>query len=252
MRHRFIMPRGRLVRAGPTFSSVAAHLVLIGWLLAAPRPASKPVVYEQPHNVERVAYLATPLFYGSMPPEPSPAPAATRRGPERAPRPLIPDLRSLDALQASLRVPIELPPVNPAPDFAGMAAGSISFGIGGNGDASLARTVFGRTDRARMSGDAYLAWVVEKQVRPRRNNPIPRYPEPMRRRSIEGSFIVRFVVDSTGRVLRDDITFPPGMHRLFAESVRDAILRSRYSPAELDGHPVRQLVEQQFIFVMGR
>lgn len=69
---------------------------------------------------------------------------------------------------------------------------------------------------------------------------------------MEGSFLVRFTVDSTGRVSRDDIDFPAGMHRLFVESVRDAIVHSRYFPAELGGRRVRLRVEQRFVFVMAR
>jgi hypothetical protein len=69
---------------------------------------------------------------------------------------------------------------------------------------------------------------------------------------VEGAFIVRFVVDSSGAVPADRIEFPSTMHRLFVGAVRTALLKSHYAPAMIAGHVVAQQVIQEFRFEMGR
>jgi hypothetical protein len=70
--------------------------------------------------------------------------------------------------------------------------------------------------------------------------------------SVEAAFVVRFVVDSTGRIRDKSLEFPGKAHPLFVDAVRRALLRSRYLPAEVDGRRVAQLVSQEFIFRMER
>ena len=99
---------------------------------------------------------------------------------------------------------------------------------------------------------AYTQDVVEKTVWPLRDNPRPRYPAELQRAGIEGSVLVQFVVDSTGRVDAKTLAFPNDAQPGFLRAVKDALLRSRYFPAELAGMRVRQLVQQQFTFVIAR
>lgn len=99
---------------------------------------------------------------------------------------------------------------------------------------------------------AYSADVVEKTAWPREDNPRPRYPDVLKRAGVEGSFLVEFVVDTTGRVDPKTLSFPKTAHPAFLQAVKDVLLRSRYFPAELAGMRVRQLVSQQFTFVIAR
>jgi protein TonB len=99
---------------------------------------------------------------------------------------------------------------------------------------------------------AYTADVVERVAWPQQDNPHPRYPDVMQRQGVEATFVVQFVVDSTGRVDAKTLDFPKATHPAFLRAVRDALLRSRYLPAELAGIRVRQLVQQQFTFVIAR
>jgi TonB family protein len=100
--------------------------------------------------------------------------------------------------------------------------------------------------------NAFTQDVVEKTAWPMRDNPRPQYPGELQRRGIEGSFVVQFVVDSTGRVDAKTLSFPSDAQPMFLRAVKDALLRSRYLPAELAGTRVRQLVMQQFSFVIVR
>ncbi|HEY2378770.1 MAG TPA: energy transducer TonB [Gemmatimonadaceae bacterium] len=101
-------------------------------------------------------------------------------------------------------------------------------------------------------GNAYSSDVVEKVAWPERGNPKPRYPESLQRQGVEGSFVVEFVVDSTGKVDEKSLNFPSATHPMFLRAVKDALLHSRFFPAELAGMRVRQLVQQQFSFVLVR
>jgi protein TonB len=99
---------------------------------------------------------------------------------------------------------------------------------------------------------AYTQDVVERVAWPHRDNPRPRYPAELQRAGIEGSLLVQFVVDSTGRVDEKTLSFPSDAQPGFLHAIRDALVRSRYFPAELAGMRVRQLVQQQFSFVIAR
>ncbi len=101
-------------------------------------------------------------------------------------------------------------------------------------------------------GGVYRAEAVDRIVSPFANNPTPVYPRSLESMGVEADFTVMFVVDSTGRVDEGTLEIPKSVHRLFADAVRYALLRSRYFPAQLAGHSVRQLVAQEFVFRMRR
>ena len=93
---------------------------------------------------------------------------------------------------------------------------------------------------------------VEMAAAPRPGNPAPAYPTALRAAQIEGTVVARFVVDTSGLAEPKSITFPEATHSQFAEAVRESLLRSRYLPAMIAGHRVRQLVEQHFAFTLTR
>ena len=76
----------------------------------------------------------------------------------------------------------------------------------------------------------------------------PVYPPTLMAKGIEGSVLATFVVDITGRP--DLETYIPleATDSLFAKAVRDALPRMKFRPAKINDKPVRQLVEQRFLF----
>jgi TonB family protein len=112
----------------------------------------------------------------------------------------------------------------------------------------IAEILMARGALIRPENGLYTSDNVEVSVAPKSGNPLPRYPTALRDMGVEGSFVVHFVVDSTGKVPDDKIDFPSSMHRLFADAVRTALRRSRYFPARIGGQPVAQLVAQEFRF----
>jgi protein TonB len=76
----------------------------------------------------------------------------------------------------------------------------------------------------------------------------PGYPGILSSSGIEGSARFRFVVDTGGRVEMATVEMIAASHSAFAQSVRNTLPRMRFTPARVDGHAVRQLVELPFEF----
>jgi TonB family protein len=102
------------------------------------------------------------------------------------------------------------------------------------------------------SGSPYLAEQVEVQVAIARNSPVPAYPSVLRSTSIAGEARFRFVVDTAGRVELSTVERVSSTHDAFAFAVRGTLPRMRFTPARVDGKPVRQLVELPFVFRVTR
>ena len=76
----------------------------------------------------------------------------------------------------------------------------------------------------------------------------PAYPDSLQRLGIEGSVTAQFVVDTTGRAADSSFVIIDATHPRFAQSVREALPRMLFRPAELTGVKIRQLVQQTFRF----
>ena len=89
---------------------------------------------------------------------------------------------------------------------------------------------------------------VDKPVMPARGSSTVRYPEDLRNRGVSGCALVQFVVDTMGRADTATYHVLKASHTEFAQAVRNALPRFRFTPAEVRGHKVRQLVQQPFDF----
>lgn len=109
----------------------------------------------------------------------------------------------------------------------------------------------GGADTARSApaagGRAYQAFEVDRPaaiVKPA----TPKYPSDLQRDGIAGSVQVEYVVDSTGKADMTTFKVLATRHNLFTAAVRDAVSKLRFTPAELGGRKVRQVVTQEFSF----
>ena len=93
---------------------------------------------------------------------------------------------------------------------------------------------------------------VEKPALAAPGNAQPTYPERLRTAGVEGSVLMRFVIDTTGAVERASITVVRTDHGLFASAVRSVLMTHRFFAAEAGGRKVRMLVEQRFDFAIDR
>lgn len=77
---------------------------------------------------------------------------------------------------------------------------------------------------------------------------VPLYPRVLELKGIEGSALVRFVVDTDGRADIETFRIVEESHRLFGQAVRDALPRMKFRPALMGEKTVRQLIEIPFGF----
>jgi TonB family protein len=101
-------------------------------------------------------------------------------------------------------------------------------------------------------GAIYTEATVDRMVAPSAGNPSPAYPARLASAGVEGDALVRFVVDTAGRVEPASVEILSASHALFAASVRRWLGQTRYSPALVQGRPVRQLVQQRVGFSLAR
>jgi TonB family protein len=103
-------------------------------------------------------------------------------------------------------------------------------------------------DAATTSDRPLAASEVDEAAQPLAGSLVPIYPEPLRRASVERDARIRFIVDTTGRVLASSVTVVSASHELFTAAARAAVLRARFKPARVRERVVQQLVEQPFSF----
>jgi TonB family protein len=234
---------------GTTFST-AAHGALIALAVASTGSTFSSVQERRAASPERITYVVTRRL------EPAP-PARTQRAdaersaaapPTLATDAVMPDLTAVqDAVSKAIQIPDAVPNLSDITNAWLSREDDLS-----HAGTSVAGLMLARTGYVRPENGIYTESMVERSVEPRHGNPTPNYPRILQDMGIEGDFVVKYVVDSTGVVMEDRIEFPSAMHRLFAEAVRAALRRSRYNPASIAGARVPQMVIQEFRFTIGR
>lgn len=76
----------------------------------------------------------------------------------------------------------------------------------------------------------------------------PAYPDELRKERAVGDVQARFVIDDKGRVDMRTLRIVSSPDYRFTEAVRDAIRQAHFRPARIGGHPVRWLVDRDFVF----
>ena len=263
--------------------SVALHALLIGGaIVGTGRAMLPPREKVEEHPILYVATPPPPKVYVAPEPLPEvkkqPAPKTPRVAPRpapppprRTPTPPAPTPRAAPVPQAvtapivaPIRVPTSVPAVDlkaiptvsdvvasiPAPDPGKVVAAATGGGSRSSSDGDVDGGRSGGTKGGLGSGDAGRAYnenQVDRAVVVTRPAS-PRYPDALRSVSVTGEVMVQYIVDTRGRVERGSIRILSSTHKLFADAVRAALMEMRFRPAEAGGQPVRQLVEQPFVF----
>lgn len=221
-------------RAGGTIVSVAVHTAAIALAIVTTARATAVTLTDEPRH-HPIVYQVLPTHTDA---------SANHISGKPLPGTYVPLVRRY--LVPPVTIPTGLPPIDVSSK--GVEQPPIDFGGGG----SLGGGVVDRAGLGSPSGGVFTERLVDKAAAARPGNPAPIYPAALRSAQIEGTVLARFVVDSVGRAESASIEFPEATHPQFAEAVRQSLLRSRYLPAMLQGHPVRQLVEQRFAFTLAR
>jgi len=218
---------------GGSMLSVVVHAGIVGALVVATAQATVVHVAEQRETAVK--------FSTVTPPPTPPAPTAPRIFTA------APNAKGFTVLRTPIDIPTSLPTVNlnvpptNLDDFTG---------IGKPGGRT--NGVAGATGVAPALNGVFLEREVERPVAVLPGTAGPAYPEMLRAAGIEGQVMAQFVVDSTGRVDLSSFTVLDSQHPLFIASVRSALSRMRFLPAEARGARVAQLVQQSFQFSVRR
>lgn len=211
-------------RRGSTMVSVMTHASLITAAVVA-TTSNGPVPIAAPPRTEVVYFTPPP------PPAPSPGTPGASSAPPRGGLTFDPPVLD-DSFPRVPPGPIDFTPSTIDPSVAS-EIGSSGFSPGAT----------------RPSGDGiFHENAVDRAVSPRPGNPAPAYPDQLRSSGLQGTVIVRFVVDTSGAVEPSSVTILETTHAAFAAAVRAWLPRTRYVAAELAGRRVRQLVQQRVEF----
>jgi protein TonB len=138
-------------------------------------------------------------------------------------------------------VPSEIPPVDGNTDFdlrdyTGIGTPGGAFdGLRGEVAPDLSQT--------------FAAMAVDEPPR-RIAGPLPRYPEVLRQAGIEGTVVLQFVVDTTGRVEESTIEVLRTTNRAFVAPAVVVVTKSLFRPGRMRGRAVRVLVSLPIGFAL--
>lgn len=102
--------------------------------------------------------------------------------------------------------------------------------------------------RPNNSPQPYFEFQVEKQARQIPGSGNLRYPDILRTANVQGEVLAQFVVDADGRYEPQSFKALKSSHELFTQAVLAALPEMKFSPAEVRGSRVRQLIQQPFTF----
>jgi len=207
-----------------TLASAAAHAALITAAVLATAQTQAKVFDPVPQD---------PIIYVA-PIEPAPSPAGpTSTWPTLPTRGPV-----IDIPRIPVPGPVDLSRTTIDPTVIGEIRGGSSLSVPGGPSGP--------------SSGIYSEATVERTVLPWSRNPTPVYPSHLRASGLQGTVVVRFVVDTSGVVEQGSIAVLEATHVAFADAVRAWLPRTRYFPAEVSGRHVRQLVQQRVEFQLER
>lgn len=200
--------------------------------------------------------IAGAVIFTSHAPAPR-APSAqvvmTYVAPTARPRPAMPippGVAPIAAVPTVINVPLTVPDAIPPVDLLRAAIHTDQPFVFRVGASSLAGTAGAAT--ASDPGSARLVHQVEVPVALDTRSPMPRYPQLLKESGVEGATLVRFVVDTLGRVEQGTVRVVESTHPAFALAVQAVLPQMRFAPARIGDRKVRQLVEFPLEFRLRR
>jgi protein TonB len=174
--------------------------------------------------------------------DPHPAPA--RRTPSLSTASLV-SIPSVPRLDIPTIVPVGIPPV----DLTGTPT-PIDFSPGPVGKSGLLCEQ-DCAQSAPMDASGNQLWNARELMMRLLEEPVPpHYPESLRRAGVEGEVVVKFVVDTTGRVDMRSIEILKSTHGAFSTAVRETISRLRFAPATSGERKIPALAVMPFHFTL--
>src|ERR1700693_1331546 len=217
--------------AGGTVFSVVLHTVLIA---AAVYATARAGVKDDKAKAEKIQFVEM-----KKEPVPEKKPEPPKEVGVKPPPP-----KGFQVLRAPLRIYIKIPEsdlskaVTNESDFSGKGVKG-GTGTGVVGGVSNANTT-------------YFEFQVEKPAEMLSDSPKPKYPSVLESSGIAGEVQAQFVVRSDGKADMDSFKVLKSTNELFTQSIKNYLPRAHFSPAQIGGKPVNQLVQQSFQFAVPR
>jgi periplasmic protein TonB len=213
-----------------TAGSVVAHVVLISLAVYATAHAA---IRNEKEKVEKIEFTEMKKEAPPPPKPPPPPPPTVTVAP--------PPPKGFQVLTAPVNIPDVIPQVDltkkvtDEADFSGkgVAGGTGKGVVGGTGP---------------VGDQPYFDFQVEKQAGEVPGTPSPKYPEVLRSAGVDGQVLAQFVIDTTGRAEASTFKVIQSTNDAFTSSVKEALPKMRFYPAEVGGHKVKELVQLPFAF----
>ena len=218
--------------AGGTAFSIFLHTLLIAGAVYATATAG---VKDERAKAEKIQFVEVKK---EPPPEAKEAPP-----PEAVVK--APPPKGFQVLRAPVRIDIKIPEIDLSKavtnenDFSGKGVkGGVGSGVvGGTG---------------LVTDQTYFDFQVEKPASMLDDSPKPRYPAVLESSGIAGEVQAQFVVGTDGRADMGSFKVLKSTNELFTQAVKTVLPKMRFSPAQIGGKPVNQLVQQSFMFAVPR
>lgn len=249
--------------AGGTIVSIVLHVGLIVLAVFATARAGANKVKKD--RLDKVAFVEVKKEEPPPPEpkkEPPPPPKKTPPKPKAPPKVNVPRVREappappkgFQVVPPVVNIPTALPSIDLSKavtnenDFTGKGvAGGTSRGVeGGTGKATDKGKEAGAAEPA-VKSTPYFEFQVEQAVR-RTGGPDPVYPQTLQAAGIRGEVIAQFVVGENGRYQPGTLKILNSTNDAFADAVKRALPGMRFSPAQIGGQKVKQLVQMPFVF----
>lgn len=219
--------------AGGTVFSVILHTFLIAGAVYATATAG---VKDEKKKAEKIQFV-------EMKKEPPP-----EKPKEAPPKEVVvkpPPPKGFQVLRAPVKIDIKIPEIDLSKavtneaDFSGKGVkGGVGSGVaGGTGP---------------VTDQTYFEFQVERPAAALDGNPTPRYPTVLESSGIAGEVQAQFVVLASGKADMESFKILKSTNELFSQAVKTVLPRMRFSPAQIGGKAVNQLVQQSFVFAVPR
>ena len=218
--------------AGGTTFSIVLHTVLIG---AAVYATARAGVKDEKAKAEKIQFVEMKKEPPKVPDKPPPPKEVVVKPPPP---------KGFQVLRAPVKIDIKIPEIDLSKaitnenDFSGKG---VKGGTGNGVVGGIANT-----------NQTYFEFQVEKPAESMPDNPKPKYPSVLESSGIAGEVQAQFVVRSDGKADMDTFKVLKSTNELFTQSVKNVLPRMRFSPAQIGGKPVNQLVQQAFQFAVPR
>jgi periplasmic protein TonB len=218
--------------AGGTTFSIVLHTVLIG---AAVYATARAGVKDEKAKAEKIQFVEMKKEPPKVPDKPPPPKEVVVKPPPP---------KGFQVLRAPVKIDIKIPEIDLSKaitnenDFSGKG---VKGGTGNGVVGGIANT-----------NQTYFEFQVEKPAESLPDNPKPKYPSVLESSGIAGEVQAQFVVRSDGKADMDSFKVLKSTNELFTQSVKNVLPRMRFSPAQIGGKPVNQLVQQAFQFAVPR